>query len=31
MDAEKKLKTLQMFYAAALADTVFRYGKEGIL
>jgi hypothetical protein len=31
MDAEKKIKTLQMFYAAALADTVFRYGKEGIL
>jgi len=28
---EKKLKTLQMYYAAALADSVYRYGTEGIL
>jgi len=28
---EQKLKTLQLFYAAALADTVARYGNEGIL
>jgi hypothetical protein len=27
----KKLKTLQMYYAAALADTTLRYGKGGIL
>lgn len=28
---EQKLKTLQMYYAAALADSVIRYGNEGIL
>jgi len=28
---EKKLKTLQMLYAAVLADSAFRYGSEGIL
>jgi hypothetical protein len=28
---EQKLKTLQMYYAAALADSTLRYGKAGIL
>ncbi|MCL1981857.1 MAG: hypothetical protein FWG53_02035 [Clostridiales bacterium] len=28
---EQKHKTLQMFYAAALADSTLRYGKAGIL
>jgi len=28
---EQKLKTLQLTYAAALADAVVRYGNEGIL
>ena len=28
---EQKLKTLQLIYAAALADSVARYGNEGIL
>ena len=28
---EQKLKTLQLGYAAALADSVVRYGNEGIL
>ena len=28
---EQKLKTLQLYYAAALADSVVRYGNEGIL
>ena len=28
---EQKLKTLQMYYAAALADSILRYGREGIL
>ena len=28
---EQKLKTLQMHYAAVLADSVARYGNEGIL
>jgi len=28
---EKKIKKLQLFYAAALADAVYYYGSEGIL
>jgi hypothetical protein len=28
---EQKVKTLQMYYSAALADSTLRYGKEGIL
>ena len=28
---EEKLKALQMYYAAALADSTLRYGKAGIL
>ena len=28
---EQKIKTLQMLYAAALADSTLRYGKAGIL
>ena len=28
---EQKLKTLQLYYAAALADSVVRFGKEGLL
>jgi len=28
---EQKLKTLQLGYAAALADSVLRYGNEGVL
>ena len=28
---EQKLKTLQLYYAAAIADSVARYGREGIL
>ena len=28
---EQKVKILQMFYASALADSVVRYGNEGIL
>ena len=28
---ENKLKTLQLYYAAALADSTVRYGNEGIL
>ena len=28
---EQKLRTLQMYYAAALADSTLRYGKAGIL
>lgn len=31
MEPEKKAKTLQMVYAAALADTVLRLGREGVL
>jgi len=31
METERKIKTLQMFYSAALADAVFRMGNEGIL
>jgi hypothetical protein len=31
MEMEQKVKTLQMLHAAALADSVFRYGKAGIL
>ena len=31
MDAEKKIKLLQTFYAGALADSVLRLGNEGIL
>ena len=31
MEDEKKLKTLQMFYAGALADAVLRFGKEEVL
>ena len=31
MENEKKLKMLQMFYAGALADSVLRLGKEGVL
>ena len=31
MELEQKLKTLQMYYAAALADSTLRYGKAGIL
>lgn len=31
MDQGKKLKMLQMFYAGALADSVLRMGKGGIL
>ena len=28
---EQKLKTIQLGYAAALADSIIRYGNEGIL
>lgn len=31
MEPEQKLKTLQMYYAASLADSTLRYGKAGIL
>ncbi len=31
MDSEKKLSILQLTYAAALADSVLRMGREGIL
>jgi len=31
MELEQKVKTLQMYYAAVLADTTLRYGKAGIL
>ena len=31
MELEEKLKTLQMYYAASLADSTLRYGKAGIL
>ena len=31
MEMEQKLKTLQLLYAAALADSTLRYGKAGIL
>ena len=31
MEAEKKVLILQMVYTAALADSVFRLGKEGVL
>ncbi len=31
MELEQKLKTLQMYYAAALADSTLRYGSAGIL
>ncbi len=31
MELEQKLKTLQIYYAAALADCTTRYGNEGIL
>jgi predicted ArsR family transcriptional regulator len=31
MELEKKVKLLQMVYAGALADSVLRMGKEGIL
>jgi hypothetical protein len=28
---EQKVKTLQIYYSAALADSTLRYGKAGIL
>lgn len=31
MELEQKMKTLQMYYAAALADSTLRYGDAGIL
>jgi len=31
MPDEQKVKTLQMYYAAALADSTLRYGRAGIL
>ena len=31
MTDEQKLKTVQLYYAAALADSVLRYGRAGIL
>ena len=31
METEKKIKMLQMFYAAALTDSVLRLHKEGVL
>ena len=31
MDCEQKIKTLQLLYAAALADSVLRYGTFGVL
>lgn len=31
METEKKFKTLQMLYAGALADSILRFQKEGIL
>jgi hypothetical protein len=31
MEPEQKIKTLQMYYAAALADSTLRYGNAGIL
>jgi len=31
MEFEKKIKTLQTLYAAALADSTLRYGRAGIL
>lgn len=31
MENEKKIRLLQMFYAGAMADSVFRLSKEGIL
>ena len=31
METEQKVKTLQMLYAAALADSTLRYGNAGIL
>ena len=31
MTDDQKLKTLQMYYAAALADSTLRYGRAGIL
>lgn len=31
MEDKKKIKMLQMFYAGGLADSVMRFGKEGIL
>lgn len=31
MELEQKLKALQMYYAAALADSTLRYGNAGIL
>ena len=31
MELEQKLKNLQMYYAAALADCTIRYGNAGIL
>lgn len=31
MENEKKIKMLQMFYAGVLADSVLRFGKEGVL
>ena len=30
-ELEQKLKTLQLYHAAALADSVARYGNEGVL
>lgn len=30
MELEQKLKILQMYYAAALADSTLRYGNAGI-
>jgi hypothetical protein len=31
MENERKIKMLQVFYAGVLADSVLRYGEEGIL
>jgi hypothetical protein len=31
VELEQKLKTLQLYHAAALADSVVRYGNEGVL
>ena len=31
VELEQKLKTLQLYHAAALADSVVRYGNEGVV
>ena len=31
MEMEQKFRTLQIYYAAALADSTLRYGKAGVL